>query len=225
MDDARRVAGHSLSQVLVDAQVLSHDAFRAAEGIAKAEAKHIVCAVVDRGFASGSAVAGALSAALETPVARLSDTVFDAEVVRMLPEHLAHQYLAATVDQDLSGVVRLAMVDPTDAEALEQLSLAVGRKLRLVVAELDEMRKALYQQFSLETRPVSLRGPFSDEETHRIRSSVPTPSSNAGGEAASDSVAHHRLDALKLEALLTCLLESGVIRQEDFESALRRCGG
>jgi type IV pilus assembly protein PilB len=71
----------------------------------------------------------------------------DASADQMLPERLAERFQALPISLDPEGVLTVAISDPTDVGASDELRIAAGRPIHLVVADvaaLEELMDRVY---------------------------------------------------------------------------------
>ncbi len=87
--------------------------------------------VVHEHLITESELAALYAEELNIPFIMLPIGSIDPHVLRKLPEHVAFQYNVAVFDIDESdGVIRIAMEDPTDEEALQFLRKVLGDNLQ-----------------------------------------------------------------------------------------------
>jgi hypothetical protein len=94
---------------------------------------------------------------LDMPVAWLRGKQVKAEVLAMLPAHIArrHRCLPVMVDRKGPETLLVAMEDPSDAAALDDIASAAGRPVRVVLASPSELEDALARHYP---------GPADDDE-------------------------------------------------------------
>lgn len=86
---------------------------------------------------------------LDMPVAWLRGKQVKAEVLSLLPGHIArrHRCLPVMVDRKGPETLLVAMEDPSDAAALDDIALAVGRPVRVVLASPSELEDAIGRHY------------------------------------------------------------------------------
>lgn len=99
---------------------------------------------------------------LEMPVAWLRGKQVKAEVLSQLPRHVAlrHRCLPVMIDRKGPETLLVAMEDPSDAAALDEVAIAAGRPVRVVLAAPSELDDALARHYPSEPEPE----PAEDEE-------------------------------------------------------------
>ena len=99
--------------------------------------------LVANDFASGAAVARALAEQHELEFVDLASAEIDPQAVALLPEKLARRYDALPVRFLSEEVILVAVADPTDILASDDLRLALGVQIRLAVASGPDLARAL----------------------------------------------------------------------------------
>jgi type IV pilus assembly protein PilB len=105
--------------------------------------------LVARGMVSSRALAEALAAQAGLPFGELSHLEIDSTAAGLLPEKFARRYHALPVQFVDQQTVLVAVADPTNVLTSDDLRLALGLEVRLVVvdtAELDETITRTYRQ-------------------------------------------------------------------------------
>lgn len=101
-------------------------------------------------LALGHVTAAQLGAVLEeiydVPYLDLSTAVIDPAAVGLVPERLARQKLVLPIRIDGDRLV-VAMVDPLDLSAVDELRLITGKRVTPVVTTERELQRAFYEQF------------------------------------------------------------------------------
>lgn len=85
-----------------------------------------------------------LGIAIVSPEAEIT-----AEVRKVLPRHVCHRYTVLPLALEDNNVLRLAMVDPLDDVAIREVENYTGRAVRPVLANLDEIQRAIGRHVAL----------------------------------------------------------------------------
>jgi type IV pilus assembly protein PilB len=85
---------------------------------------------------------------LGTPRVDLSTYVIEPDVVHLVPERVARQFKLVPLFQ-IGSVVTVAMVDPLDIVALDEVKLATGSEVDVVVATEAQVQEAVERYFPL----------------------------------------------------------------------------
>jgi type IV pilus assembly protein PilB len=132
-----------LGRLLVDAGLLTTDQLEQALAVKETTGKRLGEIFVELGFTSEEVIAGALAQQYELEFVDLDLVTPDPEAVAQLPEALAQRYQAIPVRLLSDGVLLLAVADPTNVAAADDLRLALGSSFRLAVAVRGQIERAL----------------------------------------------------------------------------------
>ncbi|MBI2435062.1 MAG: hypothetical protein HYV26_19575 [Candidatus Hydrogenedentes bacterium] len=139
-----------LGKILVDAGVVNAEQLEAAlREQQTAWNRHLGGILVELGFASEDAIAQTLAAQIRAPFVHLRDEVIQPEALALVSGSLAHHHSCLPLRVRNDHLV-IAMTNPFDLLAFEDLQLAAGRGIEPVVAPADEIKAALrryYPQF------------------------------------------------------------------------------
>ena len=170
-----------LGQLLVDGRVISQDQLRRALELKTATGQRLGEIVVELGFTTERAIAGALAEQYELEFVDLDAVALDKQAVALLPEELARRYEALPLRILEDGTPLLAVTDPTNLATADDLRFALGSNFRIAVAEkaLIELAIARAYRRSLQLITEDSEPSESEEEqrVHDIRdlaSSTPT---------------------------------------------------
>jgi type IV pilus assembly protein PilB len=146
----------------------------------KAENKHkrIGEIVVERGWVSSRDLASALAEQHGLELVELGQSPIDEAAADLLPERLARRYRAVPVRFLAEDSVLVAVADPTDVVASDDLKLALGLNLRLAVAETGDLERTLTRiyrtEVELEGAPEIGVEPEAEEVEEDIKDSAAT---------------------------------------------------
>jgi type IV pilus assembly protein PilB len=112
--------------------------------------KTIAQAMVDGGFVDEHGFYQTIADALGTEYVELADTEIPPEILRLIPSGLARLHRALPVG--ISGnMLRVALADPLDMRAAEDLRFALGKDIDVVVARTDHIEERIKQYYGTET--------------------------------------------------------------------------
>jgi len=135
--------GREIGALLVAAGALTTDQLDAALLDQAASGRRLGEVVVDRGWTSGRAVAQALAEQAGLPFLDLPAVECDRAAARLLAEKLARRYGALPFRFLDNQAVLVAVSDPTDVVSGDDLRLALGHDVELVVVERDDLEAAI----------------------------------------------------------------------------------
>ena len=136
-----------LGELLLQHQLISDEQLAAALAEQRRTGRKLGRVLGDLGFLSDTQLHDFLSKHLKVPFVDLKQIRIDREAVKLLPEPLARRYRALVLQQDARGLL-LAMPDPTDLQAYDELQARLKQPLRIaLVGEADFLRtlEAVYR--------------------------------------------------------------------------------
>jgi len=152
--------------------------------------------IAELGLLTTRQVAGAIAEQCRLELVDLDDADIDTEAVKLLPEALARRFDALPIGFAQEGVLRLAVADPTNLRAIDDLQLALGIAFRPVVVEQTQLDQALNRAYRPRIELAVVENAGEEEERvddiRDLASSTPTISlvnrllTNAIEEGASD---------------------------------------
>src|SRR4051812_14815727 len=111
--------------------------------------KTISQALVDSGFVDENGFYQTIASALGTEFVDLQNEI-PAQILKLIPSGLARLHRALPIA--LSGnVLRVALVDPLDPRAAEDLRFALGKDIDVVVAPTDKIEEKIKQYYGTDT--------------------------------------------------------------------------
>jgi type IV pilus assembly protein PilB len=112
--------------------------------------KTIAQAMVDSGFVDEHSFYQTIADALGTEYIDLSQREIPASIIKMVPSGLARLHRALPIA--LSGnTLRLALADPLDPSAAEDLRFALGKDVDVVVAPTEQIEERIKQYYGTDT--------------------------------------------------------------------------
>jgi type IV pilus assembly protein PilB len=208
------VPRRTLEDLLLEEKLLDEPALRQARRMARRTGVSLARAVVEQRLLTDAALAEMLVRCLHVPRVDLAAEAVDQDAVREVPYEFAnaHRLLPLTVDRTATPrVIRVAMADPLDLDAVEEIELTTGCDLVPRVAPVNELGDAIQRHYrALITRSIPRRRPpFGGE----LPEPVTKPNRLVQEEADT---------AVKVRALVDLLVERGVIERDQYDEAVRR---
>ena len=112
--------------------------------------KTIAQAMVDSGFVDERGFYKTIADGLGTEYVDLSETEIAPEILRLIPSGLARLHRALPIG--ISGsALRVALVDPLDPRAAEDLRFALGKDVDVVVAPAEQIEDRIKQYYGADT--------------------------------------------------------------------------
>ena len=136
-----------LGQLLVDGRILTQEQLQRALEHKAATGRRLGEIVVELGFTTERAIAGALAEQYELEYVDLDTVELDRDAVALLPEELARRYEALPLRILEDGVPLLAVTDPTNLATADDLRFALGSSFRIAVAESGQIELAIARAY------------------------------------------------------------------------------
>lgn len=143
MDRSRR---KRLGDMLIDAQKLSSEQLSAALDIQRNTGKRLGEVLVSEGFIAQEEIIRLLETQLGIPQINLKRFVIDPKSVRLVPENLARKHVLIAVQND--GVfITVAMSDPLNYFALDDVKMTTGMDVKPVIAAQDDILASIERYY------------------------------------------------------------------------------
>jgi MSHA biogenesis protein MshE len=121
-----------LGEILLQQELLTEQQLQHALGEQKKSGRRLGRVFVEKGFVSEEQISTALARQLKVPYVNLKSFVVKPEVAAKLPETQARRFRALVLE-DGGTSYRVAMADPTDLFAYDELSRLLKREIQLAV--------------------------------------------------------------------------------------------
>jgi hypothetical protein len=208
----------TIEDVLIDAGLMDEARLRRVRRFARHNGVCLVRAVVEHGGIDEEQLAATLSEQLRLPRIDLATAVVDDDAVREVPFDLAEQrrLLPLVVERsDPRRVIRVAMADPLDFDATEEIEMSTGCRVEPLVGRATEIADAVMRYYrGIITKMIPRRAPFGGElVVERALEPVTQPHHVVADEASAE---------LGLRALVELLAERGLVDREAWHEAVRR---
>jgi hypothetical protein len=139
-----------LGQILLSKELISPEQLAAALGEQERWGSRLGMTLVRMGFLEEEALVRVLAGQLRLPVARIRGKSVNSEVLEFVPVELAEKYRCLPLfirEESGAKTLFLAMEDPSDLEALDDLAFQIGEKLRPVLVPPTELEDALQRHY------------------------------------------------------------------------------
>ncbi len=196
----------SLEDLLLEDGLLDEAGLRHARRVARKGGLSLARAIVDEGQITDEALAEVVARKLRLPRADLARETVDDDAVREVPFDLADARRLLPLTIDRSGarrVIRVAMADPLDLDATEEIEMSTGCHLEPLVARAGELADAARRYY---------RGVIT-KMIPRAAGPITQPAHNIVDEAPLE---------LKLEALVQLMIDRGQLDESAWHEAIRR---
>ena len=169
-----------LGQLLVDGRILTEEQLHRALALKGTSGQRLGELVVELGFTTERAIAGALAEQYELEYVDLDTAQLDKSAIALLPEELARRYEALPLRILEDGTPLLAVTDPTNLANADDLRFALGASFRIAVAERGQIELAIARAYRRSLQLIAEEGDNDGPEEERINdirnlaSSTPT---------------------------------------------------
>ncbi len=105
--------------------------------------------LISMGFVTEKDVVETLGAKMGVDFVDLDSMQLDPDLARLIPEDLARRYKVVPIAQDDANRLTLAMMDPRDVIATDDISLITGFNIHPVIATEEAILKSINQQYGV----------------------------------------------------------------------------
>src|SRR6267154_2538171 len=142
-----------LGQLLTELKVIDEHQLQSALGHQKQWGGKLGVILVQKGFCREDQMVSALSQHLGMPAVRLSEVNIDPRAVKTVSKSVAerlHVFAYEVTGAGRSEVITIAMSDPTDLSAVDQLVFHTGKRIKPMLAGDTEVIAAIQQHYASE---------------------------------------------------------------------------
>src|SRR5438105_2379912 len=142
-----------LGQLLTEMKIVDEHQLQSALGHQKQWGGKLGAILVQKGFCREDQVVTALSQHLNMPAVRLADAKIDPRAVKMVSRSVAERLHVFAYEVSGSGrteLITIAMSDPTDLSAVDQLAFHTGKRIKPMLAGDTEVVAAIQQHYAPE---------------------------------------------------------------------------
>lgn len=131
-----------LEQLLVDAGTIAKDQLEAIKQEAIQQNQPLIKLIVDRGVVDEEQLAKFSAQAQGVPYANLGNINIPSEILNLLPKSVAESYMAVPFGE-MRGKLALAMLDPTNVQAIDFIARKTGRAITAFMTSRASIERAL----------------------------------------------------------------------------------
>lgn len=133
-----------VEKVLLERNLLDHEQLEKIRAQALSENKPLMTALVERNIIDSEQLTKIIADTAEVPYVNLMEASIDEAVLDLLPRDLATQYMAVPIGYS-QGRLAVAMIDPTNVQAVDFLSQKIGKPLTVYMASQAGVNRVLKQ--------------------------------------------------------------------------------
>lgn len=138
-----RISDTILETLLGRANLVSPKQLAASKNEAARSKRPLSQIVIEQKIIDEKTLVQAFSAYSDVPFIELSSQIVPREVLKLIPERVARQYMAVLFKVDEDGVYHLAMEDPDDVQAINFIQKEIGTNSRIYIATKDNIMSVL----------------------------------------------------------------------------------
>jgi len=212
----------TIEDVLVEAGLIDEARLRHVRRYARHNGVGLARAAVEIGGISDELLASTLASRLRLPRVELSRESVDEDALREVPHDLAEARRLLPLSIDNSGarrVIRVAMADPLDFDATEEIEMSTGCSVEPLVARVGELGDAVKRYYrGVITKMIPRRPVFGSAlPTGTPAAKPPDPTTQPHHNVADEAPPE-----LALRALVDLLVERGVIDRDTWQDVVRK---
>lgn len=142
-------AGERLGQLLMRAGVITDRQLNDALEVHKATGSPLGRVLVDLGYASQGAILSVMARQIGIPYIDFSEKTPDPNAVAVVPRDLASRYTLMPVEIDAENRLVVAMADPQNVLALDDLRIITGYEIRSAISTKDAIIAAIEDYYKI----------------------------------------------------------------------------
>lgn len=157
-----------LGDMLVEAGVITNEQLMEALGKQKESGKRLGELLVDLRFTDEMEIAEAMAQQMKIPVAKIREAKLAPEVIALLPENIVrkHHVVPFELDENNPNILRVAMSDPLDIIAADDLSIITNMQIEVMVATVSDVTYAIEKYYGNE-QSAKLADSFAQERMEK----------------------------------------------------------
>ncbi len=160
-----------LGEILLEAGIINESQLQQALEYQQMWGQRLGSALVAKGFLSEEMLMRVLGSTLNMPIVDISRIRIPSDIIKIVPAKLAEKYDVIPIALEAKGGGRqtliIAMADPLNIEAVDQLKFTTGYNIRPVLSTISGIAEALRKYYNLGRGgrdPLGGRGAGSDDK-------------------------------------------------------------
>jgi type IV pilus assembly protein PilB len=182
-----------LGELLVDAQIITREQLEDVLSLQKRDGRRIGTLLVDAGLVSETQVTQILSQQLSVPWVSLYHIEFSRQLLNLVTQELAERYCLVPIFvrrvRGLGETLYVAMDDPSDERAHEEVSQFSGLPVRAMIAPPSDIRAALRAYYGAGKDASSLSEAVAEADAERATTARQQRQSSKPAPAVASAVA------------------------------------
>jgi len=152
MSAFRRQPKEQLGQVLIQRRVITPEQLSQALQAQQEQGGLLGEVLIKMGFTTEEDIVHALAIQHDFPYLPLANYDIDSEVLKLIPESVVRQHGILPVDK-MGDILTLAMADPLDSQAIEEIQALTKCKTEIFVSTYTEVKEAIERFYGQKEPP------------------------------------------------------------------------
>jgi type IV pilus assembly protein PilB len=131
-----------LGEILLTENLITREQLRQALAEQQETKERLGAILLKHGFVSEPKLLSALSVSYGLPLVKLSDITVDNEALKLIPEKMARKFSVVPLEKK-GDVLQIAMVDPSNVVAVDEIEKETNLKLSIVLSSEQEIKEKI----------------------------------------------------------------------------------
>ena len=142
----KKIISKQLGELLIESKMIAPHHLEEALKLQKEKGGLIGEILVGLGHTTEEAIALALTTQYGLPYLSLSGYEIDPEIAKVIPEDMARRNQAIAIDM-IGPILTIAMANPLNAKAIEEVELITGLKTQIFVATASDVKQTIDRSY------------------------------------------------------------------------------
>ena len=215
MTTTQKIAKMKLGEALIANGFINQEQLKEAIARQKQTGKRLGQILIEMRVVTERDITEVLSKQLNVPFIDLSNYIIDPAIAKLVPEHIAQRHQLIPINK-VGNKLTVAMVDPLNVLALDDIQLMTGLQVKAVVATPTDVQRALQDTYGAQSQ---LDKVFGDIEGDIAKDAAEADDLDSFGELGENDAPIIKL--VNLIITQACLSGSSDIHIEPYEKELR----
>ncbi len=143
----KKIINKNLGELLLESGIVTKEQLDQALQVQKEQSGLLGQILVSLGYADEKDIAQAITIQYGFAYLPLENYEFDKKIIQIIPENVARQYGLVLIDR-LGDMVTVAMCNPLNYEAIEDVEMITKAKVQVFVSTLTDIQKVIDRFYS-----------------------------------------------------------------------------
>ncbi len=141
-----------IGDVLIDANIITQEQLMSALEEQRKTGKRLGQVLVELKFTDETEIAEAMSQQMKIPLAKIREAKLAPEIIELLPENIVRKnnVIPFELDENNPNILRIAMADPLDIIAVDDISIITNMQIDIMVATPSDIAYAIEKYYGNE---------------------------------------------------------------------------